>query len=235
MNPEMDADVLFDSTRGLLIVVLKDGMVEQACGGFGGFLGMDVSSLPGTNVFDHVPPAEAEELALYFIENADESEETIALPLPFRLSILDQDGFAHPVDVIPTRQKTSQDGWSWTVLLVLVALYGSITRSLDLEMGGASRDVVRAMLCEELRVDNANYTSRWLLIDLGLESGLIDVSVSIGSALLDGADPLDAADHAMLSAEAAGCPRRSDRSLPCPSVSVLSGPCLPAMLLFVAT
>jgi diguanylate cyclase (GGDEF)-like protein len=41
-------------------------------------------------------------------------------------------------------------------------------------------------------------------IDLGLESGPIEVSVSIGSALLDAADPLDAADHAMLSAKRRG-------------------------------
>lgn len=166
MRPAMDSDVLLDSMRGLLLVVLKDGTIEQARGGFGGFLGAELSSLRGTNVFEHVPPAEAEELALYFIENADESEETIALPLPFRMSILGGDGFAHPVDIIPTGQRISDDDWSWNVLLIPVALNGSNTRSLDLEMAGAPRAAVRAMLCEELRVDNDHYTNRWLLIDL---------------------------------------------------------------------
>jgi diguanylate cyclase (GGDEF)-like protein len=166
MHLKMDTDALLDSMRGLIIVVLRDGTIEQARGGFGGFLGLDVASLPGTNVFEHVPPADADELALYFIESVDESASTIALPLPFRMAVVDPDGFAHPVDVIPTGKMIDGDDWSWTVLLIPVALNGSNTRSLDLEIGGAPRDAVRKMLCEELRVDNANYTSRWLLIDL---------------------------------------------------------------------
>ena len=176
MKTGMDTDQLLDSMRGLLLVVLRDGTIDQARGGFGGFLGFDVTSLPGTNVFEHVPPTEAEELALYFIENSDESAEAIALPLPFRMSVMDGDGFAHPVDIIPTGQMIGDDDWSWTVLLIPVALNGSITRSLDLEMAGAPRDVVRTMLCEELRVDNANYTSRWLLIDLDAESPAVFVA-----------------------------------------------------------
>lgn len=162
----MDTDALVDSMRGLIIVVLRDGTIGEARGGFGGFLGLDVASLPGSNVFEHVPPADAEELALYFIESVGESAETIALPLPFRMKVVDPEGFAHPVDVIPTGKMMNDGDWSWTVLLVPVALNGSNTRSLDLEIGGASRDAVRKMLCEELRVDNANYTSRWMLIDL---------------------------------------------------------------------
>lgn len=162
----MNADSLLESMRCLVIVVLGDGTISQAQGGFGGFLGFDVESLPGTNVFEHVVAADAEELAQYFIENAQESEETIALPLPFRMSVMDGEGFVQPVDIIPTGQMIGEDEWSWTVLLMPVSFNGSITRSFDLEMAGASREVVRAMLCEELRVDNANYTSRWLLIDL---------------------------------------------------------------------
>ncbi len=162
----MDDAELLDSIRGLVIAVLGDGTITQARGGFGGFLGVDVASLPGSNVFERVPPSEADELAQYFIENVDESEETIALPMPFRMSIVDEDGFGHPVDVIPTGRVIGDDDWLWTVLLVPVSLNGSITRSLDLEMAGAPREAVKAMLCEELRVDNASYTSRWLLIDL---------------------------------------------------------------------
>lgn len=168
MNSEMDADQLLDSMRGLLLVVLRDGTIAQARGGFGGFLGLDVPSLPGANVFDFVPATDAEELALYFIENVDDSQETIALPLPFRMSVVDGEGFAHPVDIIPTGKVVERGEWLWAVLIMPVSLNGSITRSLDLEMAGAPRDVVKAMLCEELRVDNANYTSRWLLIDFSV-------------------------------------------------------------------
>lgn len=151
--------------RALLLVVLGDGTIVEAHGGFGGFLGLDVPALVGSNVFGHVPVTDAEELAMYFLDSVGESEETIALPLPFRMSVIDATGFAHPVDVVPTGTADG-DNWSWTVLLMPVALNGSITRSLDLEMAGAPRDLVQRMLCEELRVDNANYTSRWLLIDM---------------------------------------------------------------------
>jgi len=77
----MDSDVLLNLMRSLLLVVLKDGTIDQARRGFGGFLGAEVSSLRGTNVFEHVPLAEAEEVALYSIENADESEEATALQI----------------------------------------------------------------------------------------------------------------------------------------------------------
>lgn len=173
----MNAEPLLDSLRCLVVVVLGDGTIDQVRGGFGGFLDLDVASLPGTNVFDHVVATDAEELAQYFIENAEESEETIALPLPFRMSVMDGDGFVQPVDIIPTGQMISEDDWSWTVLLTPASLNGSITRSFDLEMAGVSREVVRAMLCEELRVDNSNYTSRWLLIDLD-DPGSPDVLVA---------------------------------------------------------
>ncbi len=165
MNHSMLSPTPFDSMRALLLVVRRDGTIADARGGFGGFLGLDVPALPGSNVFEHLPARDAEELALYFLDSVGESEETIALPMPFRLSIIDVAGFAHPVDVVPSGVVEGDD-WSWTVLLMPVALNGSITRSLDLEMAGAPRELVQRMLCEELRVDNANYTSRWFLIDL---------------------------------------------------------------------
>ncbi len=117
-------------------------------------------------MFDHVRPDDADELAMYFIENVTESGDTVALPMPFRLSIPDADGIDHPVDIIPTGRVERDGQWRWTVMIVPVSLNGSIIRSLDLEMAGAPRDEVRRMLCEELLVDNDNYTSRWVLIDL---------------------------------------------------------------------
>ncbi|MEP2373791.1 GGDEF domain-containing protein [Ilumatobacter sp.] len=151
--------------RALLLVVLRDGTISEVHGGFGGFLGLDVPALAGSNVFEHIPVTDGDALAMYFLDAVGESEETIALPMPFRISVVGVDGFTHPVDVVPSGTVDGDD-WSWTVLLMPVALNGSITRSLDLEMAGAPRELVQRMLCEELRVDNANYTSRWLLIDV---------------------------------------------------------------------
>ena len=80
--------------------------------------------------------------------------------------MVDDDGIDHPVDIIPTGRIEADGHWRWTVMIVPLSLNGSIIRSLDLEMAGAPRDDVRRMLCEELLVDNDNYTSRWVLVDL---------------------------------------------------------------------
>ncbi len=165
MQTDMAGTDVIESVRAVVLVVEGHGMIKEAHGGFGGFLGIDVPALVGTTVFDHIRPEDADELAMYFIENVTESGDTVALPLPFRLSIID-DGIDHPVDIIPTGRIEADGHWRWTVMIVPLSLNGSIIRSLDLEMSGASRDDVRRMLCEELLVDNDNYTSRWVLVGL---------------------------------------------------------------------
>ncbi len=162
----MDASRILDTMRTVALVVDEAGTIVDAAGGFGGFFDMDIAALPGTSVFEHVAPEDADELALYFIENVTEQSQDAALPMSFRLSIVDGGGIQHPVDIIPTGVQDEAGAWWWTVSIVPVSLNGSISRSLDLEMAGASRDTVRRMLCEELLVDNETYTSRWLLVDL---------------------------------------------------------------------
>ena len=162
----MDAAHLVDTLRIVALVVDSAGVIVKASGGFGGFFDIDIDELPGTSVFEHVAPDDVDELALYFIENVTEQTGHAALPMSFRMSIVDSSGFIHPVDIIPTGVQDEAGEWWWTVAIVPVSLNGSITRSLDLEMAGASRQEVRRMLCEELLVDNESYTSRWLLIDL---------------------------------------------------------------------
>ena len=157
---------MLDTMRIVALVVDSEGMIVKAAGGFGGFFDMEIAALPGTSVFGHVGPDDVDELALYFIENVTEQTDDAALPMSFRMSIVDDSGFIHPVDIIPTGVQDEAGAWWWTVAIVPVSLNGSITRSLDLEMAGASRQEVRRMLCEELLVDNETYTSRWLLIDL---------------------------------------------------------------------
>lgn len=163
---DMPENSIVDRMRPLALVVDSSGTILVAEGGFGGIFGIDIATLPGTSVFDHVDERDVDELAMYFVESIGEAVETVSLPLTFRIRVLDADGWAQPVDVIPTGQRSGPDDWTWVVILVPVAFNASISRSLDLEMAGASRDDVRRMLCEELVVDNIEYTSRWLLIDL---------------------------------------------------------------------
>ena len=173
----MSAEELLTHSRALTIQVGVDGTIRAAHGGFGGFLGFDTSRLVGTNVFEFVAPSDANDLATYFLESAIDSPDAIALPVPFRVSVVDPQGMHHAVDVIPTGIHTIGGDPDWVALLVPVTLYGSVTRSLELEMEGADRCEVKRMLCEELAVDNASYANRWVLVEFG-DDGRIDVCTS---------------------------------------------------------
>lgn len=163
----VDADALLDAARTVTLAVASDGTVMAARGGFGGFLDFDIGDTVGTNVFDRLAPEDADELAVYFLENAGESADTIALPIPFRLRVLADDGIEHFVDVIATGHQRSVDDWYWVVVLVPVELTTSMSRSLELEMAGADRGAVKRMLCEEVASDNMLYSSRTMLVEFG--------------------------------------------------------------------
>ena len=162
----MEADEVLDRLRAAVIVVDALGTVKQGYGGFGGFLGYEVADLVGTSVFAHVAPDDVDDLAIYFLENAGQSLDVVALPLPFRVSLVAADGMKHPVDVVPTAVEQGDDGMTWVVLLVPIDLQTAVSRSLELEMSGAPRHDVKEMLTEELAVENENYSTRWFLVDL---------------------------------------------------------------------
>ncbi len=165
MNSFVKANGILDALRSLILIVGDHGEILEAYGGFGGLMGLDISELPGTSVFDHVHPDDVDELAVFFLEARAEQLETIAVPMPFRMRVCPPDGLVHQVDVIASGVADEDGSVRWTTEVMPVELYGSTTRSLDLELEGASHDEVCRMLCEELAVDNENYTSRWVLID----------------------------------------------------------------------
>lgn len=161
----MNADQILDSLRPLVLVVDRIGTILDLRGGFGGFFGHDLDTLAGTSVFDFVAADNVDELATYFLESEEQSLETVSLPLPFRVALFDADGVANPVDVIPTGEV--HDGeLQWVVLVVPVDLHTSVSRSLEAEMTGASRERVKEILTEELAVENRHYSTRWFLVDL---------------------------------------------------------------------
>ena len=168
----MTGDELLDLSRTVTLLVRGDGTILTARGGHGGFLGLDVAAMAGTSVFDHIDPDEIDVVAAYFLENEGLSADTVALPMPFRIGILDPDGRAQPVDVVPTGRRLGDERMEWVVVLVPVDLNGSTSRSFDLELGGAGRDAVREMLCRELLVDNDSYSSRWSLFDVDRDGRL---------------------------------------------------------------
>lgn len=156
---------ILDACRTVTMVVAGDGTIMFARGGFGGFFDIDPEATVGTNVFDRLDPKDAEELASHFVQSADESAAAFALPAPFRLRVLDDDGLERYVDLIATGRFRSNDDWSWIVVLVPVNLTSSFSRPLELEMSGAGRAEVKKMLCEELTTDNIAYSSRAMLVE----------------------------------------------------------------------
>ncbi len=158
--------------RPLVLVVDGAGAVLDAHGGYGGVGGYVAEDFVGRSVFDFVAPDAVDELASYFIEAADRSADALALPLPFRVDVVDADGCRQPVDVIPTGAPPAEGELRWVVTIVPVEQQTSVSRSLEAEMAGAPRDVVKRMLTAELMVDNASYGTRWYLVDLDRAEGV---------------------------------------------------------------
>lgn len=167
----MNADEILAAIRPLVLVVDGAGEVVDARGSFGGVFGYEASDFQGASVFEFVAPGQIDELAAYFLEAVERSAEALALPLPFRVSMMGRDGAAHPVDVIPTGETSGGDELHWVVVVVPVEQQTSVSRSLEAEMAGRPREEVKQLLAAELMVDNPSYSTRWFLIDLDAASG----------------------------------------------------------------
>lgn len=162
----MDAGDLLELLRPLVLLVDPSGQVRRAAGGCGGFLGHEPTSLVGSNVLDLVVPAERRQIGAYFT-GAGEPHRPIALPLPFRMRLLDIVGGEHVVDVVVTSASLADpDDEGWVLMLTPLTLQAGSTRSLDAELAGASRALVKRLLAEELEVDDAERLVRVVLVDL---------------------------------------------------------------------
>jgi diguanylate cyclase (GGDEF)-like protein len=166
----LDAERLLDLLRPLVLVVDPLGTVLEYRGAHGGFHGYDPADFVGASVFDFVAPHQVDELATYFLEASGRSAGTLALPMPFRVALLDRQGNEHPVDVIPTGD-TSGDELRWIVVVLPVELQTPVARSLEAEMAGAPREHVKQLLTQELLVENTYYSTRWFLVDLTIPAG----------------------------------------------------------------
>ncbi len=190
----MDAAKLLGLLRPMVIVVDGLGTIREAHGGMGGFLGWMPNDMRERSVFDFIVPAEHAATASYLVGASGEEIQTVELPVSFRVSLLGVDGREHAVDVIPTGRADDPEIWGWAMVLVPVALEASVSRSLDAEIAGASRDRVKQLLSAELAVDNAAYSSRWFFVDLA-DAGQptvtaqdeFDVSVLLEKELVGGA------------------------------------------------
>jgi len=161
----VDAEHVLALLRPLVLVVDGLGTVLEWHGAHGGFHGYDADDFVGRSVFEFVDPEQVDELALYFLEASGRSAETLALPMPFRLAILDPQGRRHHVDIIPTGDSSGEEH-RWIVVVVPDDLHTAVARSLEAEMAGAPREEVKQLLTEELLVENTYYGTRWLLVDL---------------------------------------------------------------------
>ena len=191
----IDAETLLDLVRPLVVVVDGTGTVVMARGGAGGFLGYDTSALVGLNVLDVVPADEQLDVATYFVALASEPVNSTRLPIPFRSSVIGADGRVHTVDVIPTALPEHLGRSGWAVVLVPLSLEAGASRSLDAELGGAPRHLVKQLLTEELELSNGEWLTRWFLVDLpehdepavvGSRSGDAGLAEPIREAFLSG-------------------------------------------------
>jgi diguanylate cyclase (GGDEF)-like protein len=178
----MDPNRVLAMLRPLVLQVTTGGTIDAVHGGFGGFLGHDLDALVGRDALDIVDPADHDEVLLYLAAAAPAADAKLELPLPFRTRILDATGRPFTADVIPSRLPDDAPVDGWVVTIVPLAMQASSSRSLDAELGGASRDDVKQSLAEELQIDTPEWTARVFLVDLPSRE------------VTSGRDPLDLGD-----------------------------------------
>ena len=172
---------MLDLIRPLVAEIDGTGMIARTEGAHAGFLGRDPATLEGTSVFDHVSPEEGTRLANYFIENSTGGMETVHLPVPFRIEMLDINGVAQPVDIIPTAYEEDGLRTGWVVVALPVALTTAICAPLEAEMAGAPRSEVRRLLAKELE----GYRSRWMFVDLAPAGAADCVEITVAESTDD--------------------------------------------------
>ena len=160
----MDPGDLLRHVRPLVVAVDGGGMVTDAWGGAGGFLGRATDDFLDRNVLDFISPDERDGIASYFLRLGGQPLDAVALPMPFRTSVVGGDGVDHDVDVIPTTHVRDDGTRGWVVVIVPLSLESSVATALNAELAGATRAGVRQRLCEELGYENTTGRWRWFYV-----------------------------------------------------------------------
>jgi diguanylate cyclase (GGDEF)-like protein len=160
----MGPDEILRHVRPLVISVDGAGVVSEAWGGAGDFVGYRANDFLGRTVLDFVSADEREAIASYFIRMGGQPIDAAAFPMPFRTSIVGADGSDHDVDVIPTTVVRDDGSRGWVIVIVPLSLESSVASALNAELAGASRGEVRQRLCEELGYENTTGRWRWFYV-----------------------------------------------------------------------
>jgi diguanylate cyclase (GGDEF)-like protein len=160
----MDPADILRHVRPLIVAVDGGGVVSDAWGGAGGFLGHTTDDFVGRNVLDFVSSDERAGIASYFLRLGGQPTDAVALPMPFRTSVVGGDGVDHDVDVIPTTHVRDDGSRGWVIVIVPLSLESSVASALNAELAGATRTEVRQRLCEELGYENTTGRWRWFYV-----------------------------------------------------------------------
>jgi len=162
----MEASEILASVRPLVLVVDSSGIMLDARGGAGGFLGHEPNDLVGRPVFDIVAPDALADVAGYFARLNSGPSPPVLMPMPFRSIMSGSDGLPYGVDVIPTGVVAGGGERSWVLMLVPQSMQTSVSEPLNAELTGAGRDIVRSRLCDELCYHNQWGSLRWYFVAL---------------------------------------------------------------------
>jgi diguanylate cyclase (GGDEF)-like protein len=182
----MDPDETLRQLRPLVVAVGGDGVVTEAWGGAGGFVGRTAAEFVGRNVIDFVSADERDTIASYFLRLGGQPIDAAAFPMPFRTSVIGVDGSDHDVDVIPTTVVLADGNRGWIIVIVPLSLESSVASALNAELAGASRTEVRQRLCEELGYENTNGRWRWFYVALDGDAEIVHAprcEAELGEAL----------------------------------------------------
>lgn len=139
---------ILELVRPLVLVVDGSGQICQAHGAFGGLLGYTLEELVGKSVLEIVGSRDRLEVHGYFGSEAKQPFD----PQPFSYigQIVAADGTEHSVSVYVGGKLDPNGQPLWVVTLVPSDIEASSSDTLNAEISGAPRTIVRQRLADEL-------------------------------------------------------------------------------------
>lgn len=156
-------DVL-ELLRPLVLVVDGFGQIRQVHGALGGLLGYHSSDLIGKSVLEIVGSRDRLEVDEYFGPEATQTFD----PQPFSYigQIVAADGSEHDVAVYIGGKTDANNNPLWVVSLIPASLDASRFDTLDAEISGEPRSVIRQLLADSLNRNDSINPSGSFFVDL---------------------------------------------------------------------
>ena len=141
-KPGLDASLILDNVRPLVLVVEHDGVISEAHGAADGVAGYRTEQFVGTHALDFVTEADRLELMHIFVPIPDRTTSRNSSAFPLR--VIGPNGERELVDVLP--RVVPGDERRWVLTIMPRRDHPTPIRVLDMLLDGASLETVLSAL-----------------------------------------------------------------------------------------